>query len=229
MLCLLPVALIGAIRGGVPFGIILETYFLLVLGTITYHALALLVSTLLGRGGMAVSIFLFLVLVGMSSIDFYSPATPWNVPFLHLHSLSPFVLGNLIAKPPSMVVAGFPGFALAYVWSDMFLGKTLSHSLVLIVLYVTFTCWFMMAITCNLKRDPSIYEVYTPGQAFLFTLYVNLRWCWDSSTGQASFREELLFQWPIVLCASCAADRCGAATFHRDSVAICDPRIGSVA
>jgi len=173
-LCLMPVALIGAIRGHVPLGIVLETYVLLVLGSIAYHALALLASVLLGRGSIAVSVLLFLGLVGISSLDLFDVTISWSGPFLHLHAVSPFVLGDLIAQPPSVIERASTGLAQSYSWTDLFLGKAVPHSLVLTGLYVTFTCWFLLAITRNLKRDPSVYEIYSPIQAFLVVSYMNL-------------------------------------------------------
>ncbi|HKV05494.1 MAG TPA: hypothetical protein VJO53_10355 [Candidatus Acidoferrales bacterium] len=173
-LCLVPVALVGAIRGHVPLFIILEAYFLLLLGSIAYHALALMVSVFLARGGVAVSIFLYLALVGISSVNTFDDSAPWSVPFLKLHSVSPFGLGDLIAIPASVIERAPMGVEPRYLWSDVFLGITIPHSLVLTGLYIVFICWFFLAITRNLKRDPSVYEIYSPNQTFLFVLYVDI-------------------------------------------------------
>jgi ABC-type Na+ efflux pump permease subunit len=70
VVCLMPIAGWAAILAHVPVSAFLQIYVLLVLGSITYHALALLVSLLLERGTSAGGILFFLAVVGMSSIDF---------------------------------------------------------------------------------------------------------------------------------------------------------------
>jgi hypothetical protein len=58
----------------------------------------------------------------------------------------------------------------------------ISHAAVLTVLYVTLAAWFLLALARNIKRDPSVYEIYRPVQAFALSLYLNflalgfLRW-----------------------------------------------------
>lgn len=173
VLCFMPVALTGAIRGHVPLLLVLEAYGLVLLGSIAYHTLALMVSVLLGRGGTVVSILLFLALVAISSADFFNGSVPSRAQLLAIHPVSPFVVGDLISKPPTVAWVSSAGLASGYGWSDLLLDKAVSHSLVLTGLYVTFGCWFLLAVTRNLKRDPAVYEIYSPGQAFLFAMYLN--------------------------------------------------------
>jgi hypothetical protein len=57
---------------------------------------------------------------------------------------------------------------------DTFFGKQISHSWVLLVLYLTLAAWFLLAAVRNIKRDPLAYELYSPAQGFAFSLYLNL-------------------------------------------------------
>jgi hypothetical protein len=58
--------------------------------------------------------------------------------------------------------------------TDFLFGKPVHHVVVLVVLYLTFTAWYLLALTRNIKRDPSIYELYSPAQALGLALYFNL-------------------------------------------------------
>ncbi len=175
VICMMPVALIGAARAHLPATLVLGAYVILLMGSITYHALALLVSVLLSRtGGLVMSILLYLMLVWVSSYDFFADAVPWHSALLYIHTVNPFFAGSLIAQPASVIHSASNGLAAGFYVTDMFVGKPVSHFVVLVVLYVIFTAWFMLGITRNLKRDPSLYEVFSPNQAFAFVLYLNL-------------------------------------------------------
>jgi hypothetical protein len=174
-LCLMPVALLGAARGNVPVAQLVGAYIVLLMGSITYHAFALLVSTLLKRtGGLVTSIFLYLTIVWLSSVELYRPSIPWSVSVLDLHVVSPFFAGNLITQPDSVIQRAANGPGPVIHWTDMFFGKPIPHFAVLMALYLIFTAWFLLGITRNLKRDPSLYEVFSPIQATGFVLYLNL-------------------------------------------------------
>jgi hypothetical protein len=145
------------------------------MGSIAYHAFALLVSTLLNRtGGLVSSIFLYLMIVWLSSIELYRPSIPWSVSVLDLHVVSPLFAGNLITRPESVIQRAGDGAGPVIHWTDMFFGKPIPHFAVLMALYVIFTAWFLLGITRNLKRDPSLYEVFSPNQATTFVLYLAL-------------------------------------------------------
>lgn len=166
-LCLMPVALIAAAVAHLPALLVLELYFILFLGTLTFHAFALLISIFLGRSvGVIAAILLFLCLVYMSAVP--QVYRTWAI-----NSLSPFFAGS--------VLDGY-GFqtsehlfrAIAPKWRDAFFGIEIPHLLVFAAIHVTLIAWFLTAIRRNLKRDPSVYEAYSPLQAFLFTLYLGL-------------------------------------------------------
>jgi hypothetical protein len=169
VLCLMPIACWAAIRAQVPVSILLQIYVLVILGSITYHALALLISLLLERGTSAGGILFFLMFVGMSSIDFSQGESAFAA-----HELSPFFVFTILSPSTRGVTHG-----VSDVWgfpnqTDSFFGVQVSHFWVLIVLYATLTGWFLLASARNIKRDPSVYEVYSPVQGFALVLYLNL-------------------------------------------------------
>lgn len=162
VLCLMPIAIFAAALGHAPVVLVVEAYAILVVGCIAFHLLALLVSTTLGRGVSAIAVLPYLVLVALTSVD-YAPnrgnliQSNWT-----LHQLSPFAgPGVFTIEPP----AGL---------EDFFFGVSVPHFLVLMVIYFTLTAWFLLAIIRNLKRDPAVYELYSPLQAFVFAIYVSV-------------------------------------------------------
>jgi hypothetical protein len=56
----------------------------------------------------------------------------------------------------------------------VFFGLRFHHVPVLLVLYLTFTGWFLLAVTRNIKRDPSVYELYSPEESLGLLVYVNV-------------------------------------------------------
>lgn len=168
-LCLMPIAGWAAIRSQLPVSILLQIYLLVILGSITYHALALLISLLFERGTSAGGIIFFLVAVWISSIDVSQTESAFAA-----HELSPFYVYKLVAQS---AVGATPGISnmwgLAY-QADSFFGFQVSHFYLLLALYSTLTAWFLLALLRNIKRDPSVYEVYSPVQGFAFVVYLNL-------------------------------------------------------
>ena len=156
-LCLIPIALLGAFQGHVHFKLVAEAYLILFAGCIAFHILALLISMALGRGVSAIAILPFLILVALTSGDFSGGVSNWT-----FHQLNPFAAMTIIDSN-----AG-PGV------KDLFFGFSVSHFVVLTVIYFIFTAWFLLAIVRNLKRDPAVYELYSPGQAFGFAMFLNL-------------------------------------------------------
>jgi hypothetical protein len=168
-LCLMPIACWAAIRAHVPISILLQIYVLVILGSITYHSLALLISLFLERGTSAGGIISFLVVVWISSIDFNQAGSTFAA-----HELSPFYVYKLLAQSAGEAIPSFSNmWGLAY-QADSFFGLQVSHFCVLVVLYSTLTVWYLLASVRNIKRDPSVYEVYSPSQGFAFVLYLNL-------------------------------------------------------
>jgi hypothetical protein len=167
VLCLVPITLAAAFLSGVKIATILWIYAIIVLGTITYHAFALLVSLMAGRGSSAGIIIFFLIVVYMSA--FIEGDT---TSMFALRMISPYFAAQLphAADAPPKWAAGtaMPG------GKDLLFGAAVPHVMVLVALYVTLTGWFVLALVRNIKRDPSVYEIYSPVQAFGFVLYLHL-------------------------------------------------------
>jgi hypothetical protein len=167
VLCLTPVTLIAAIRAEVPFSTLLEVYWILLLGSITFHLLALLLSLLSPGGSHAGTMLFLLFLVGMGSIDFAS-----GVSTFALRQLSPFFVTELLGSSGTSDVAQNLSATLPPL-RDSFLGISVPHILVLTIIYATFSAFLLLAITRNIKRDPAVYEIYAPWQGLTFVLYLN--------------------------------------------------------
>jgi ABC-type transport system involved in multi-copper enzyme maturation permease subunit len=167
-LCLTPVALIGAVVGRIPFSIVLESYLILLLGCVAYHAFALVISSFWGPGSTAAAIILFLLLVFVSSIDWFQAGGIFSV-----HRLSPLCAPQLPGQYLTKARLAAAGQDYSG-WEDSFLGTLLPHAAVAIGIYVTFTAWFLAALNRNLERDPLMYEIYSPNQALAFAFYLTL-------------------------------------------------------
>lgn len=171
-LCLVPGAVAGAVTGAAGPSFVLAGYAVLVLGVITAHALALLVSLLIERGAAGAGAIL--VLVGA----WLGPAVFGVAGFaLSLTTLSPFIARTIMEQtswaiaPPAQDSADF--FARPSL-TDVLFGRPVHHVIVLIVLYAVFTAWFVLAVARNIKRDPAVYEIFTPVQALGMALWINL-------------------------------------------------------
>lgn len=169
VLCLMPVALIAALMAHISPELLLAAYVILLLGSITYHAFALLVSVMMGwgGGGSALAILFFLFAVGIT----YAPTAynGWTI-----RSLSPFVGVQMLG--PEFPGIAVPGLVMApvYGWRDSLFGWNVPHFAFLVALYLMLTAWFLLAIQRNLKREPGLYEIYSPLQAFGLSMYLML-------------------------------------------------------
>jgi hypothetical protein len=74
---------------------------------------------------------------------------------------------------PFAAVALFETNSRGALLVDRFFGVSVPHFAVLTALYLTLVAWFLLAIVRNLKRDPAVYELYSPIQAFGFAIYLN--------------------------------------------------------
>jgi hypothetical protein len=169
-LCLMPAALVGAFVGRARPSFVFTAYVVLFLGSVVFHAFALMVSLQIERNASAGAIILFLFLVQFTSISDFG--------FLSLCQFNAFYALDLVKMTSWQLDAVPTGYSM---WGstiaapvDVFFGWRVHHVPVLLVLYLTFTAWFLLATVRNIKRDPSIHEVFTPGQALGFALYINL-------------------------------------------------------
>jgi hypothetical protein len=170
VLCLMPLSIFAAVVAHIGVWIFVQAYLILLLGCIAYHSFAVLASMILGRGTSAWVIFVFLILVAFTSGNTGGEYSNWQ-----LQMFSPFVVISVVTE----------GHVRLY---DSFFGQALPHFPVLVALYVIFAVWFLLGITRNLKRDPAVYEIYSPVQAFFFALYLNVLllgfFNWKSPVGQ---------------------------------------------
>jgi hypothetical protein len=165
VLCLAPITIVAAYLSGVPVLTGLEIYLLLLTGAIAWHALALLISLMAGRGTFAGGIILLLILFWMSCLSGWDSGG-----MLALQGFSPYFAAQL------PIAVAQPGHALGELPAgrDLLFGAAVPHGLVLVVLWMSLTAWFLLAVARNIKRDPSVYEIYSPLQAFAFVLYLHL-------------------------------------------------------
>ncbi|HLB89692.1 MAG TPA: hypothetical protein VJK29_18690, partial [Terriglobales bacterium] len=167
VLCFMPAALVGGVKGGVRPSFFLAAFLVLLLGSIVYHAFALLVSLLLEHGSTAAAILLFLLLVWITSVDIQQRS-------FAVQELSPFFALELVRQHSWYVPSGVNASDVWYSPGDVFFGVPVHHLYVLMGLYLSLTAWFLLAIARNLKRDPAIYELYTPRQVLGLLLYLNV-------------------------------------------------------
>jgi hypothetical protein len=168
-LCLLPAAVVGAVASGAAPLFVLTAYLVLLLGAICYHAFALMISQLVERGAATAAVLVFIGLVLFPSQIVGT--------FLALSELSPQFAAHLSTQSDWVVGMDTPtGTFLGESRSvtDVLFGLPVHHAPVLIVLYLVFAAWFLLGVMRNIKRDPAIYELYTPAQALGLALFVNL-------------------------------------------------------
>jgi len=189
VLCLMPAALVGAAVGHARPTFVVAAYVVAVLGAISIHALALLLSLLLERGVAVAGGVLFLIVLWLNPLV---AARFW----LDLGSLSPFYASDLSTQMTWAVMSRPPGTIIyvpgGYGMTDVLFGWPVHHAVVAVALYAGFAAWFLLAVVRNIKRDPAGYEIFTPAQALGFLLFINLifigffRWSrWSAAEAQA--------------------------------------------
>jgi hypothetical protein len=160
--CLMPLALFGAVMGKQPIGSVLAMYVVVFVASLAVHALGLLISLLTVRGSHTGAILLLLVLLWGSAFG-----GGRSVGRFQVGSLGPFYAVEL-ARAESWESPSHPG------WTDMVFGHTVDHLPVLVVVDLAFLCWFLLAVTRNIKRDSNYYELYSPLQGLGFAMFLNL-------------------------------------------------------
>jgi hypothetical protein len=169
-LCLMPLAIFGAVQGKRPFLTVVAAYAVLLVATVTIHALALLISLLTVRGSHTGAILLLLVLLGGTA------GSGGGSHIFHTHPFGPFYAAEVVSwdalgSPSSQA----PFSRLESHWSiDVFFGKEVLHVPLLLAIDLLFGVWFMLALVRNIKRDPNYYEICSPLQALGFAVYLNL-------------------------------------------------------
>ena len=170
-LCLMPVAIFGAFMGKQKASIFLAIYAVLLVGSVTIHVLALLISLLAVRGSHTGAILLLLVVLWLSSTRI-APLL-----YFQIGPVGPFFAAQMIEweswHPRSITLRDGTTFDSPGVY-DVFFGKKVQHVPVLIAVDLLFAGWFLLALMRNIKRDPQYYEIYSPLQLLGFAMFLNL-------------------------------------------------------
>jgi len=165
-ICTIPAALVGAMAGGTSISLLAGAYLLLLTASIAVHALALVYSMGVTKGGTSVA-GLVLIFAFLTSV---TPAAQQRLIF-DLGMLGPaaavdFALHGTWEVRAKLTTSTSP-------WTDVFFGVPVHHLPVLLVLYLTFTAWCLLALARNLKRDPAMLELFSPAQSVGLLCYVN--------------------------------------------------------
>ena len=172
-LCLMPLALFGAVMGKRPALTVLAAYAVLLVASLAVHTLALLISLLTIRGSHTAAILLLLVILGSSA----SSATRSDI--TPVPPLGPFFAARIVEwgqwRPVGTAVKVVPGEEWNVPWNEeLFFGRRVGHVPVQLALDLMFAGWFLLALVRNIKKDPNYYEIYSPMQALGFAIYLNL-------------------------------------------------------
>src|SRR5579872_5101460 len=172
--CLLPAAIVGAVASGASWQFVLAAYLLLILGTLTYMAFALVISLFLQRGTATWAILLYLLVAYIAFQD-------RNEAVFSVGTVSPFFAIQLALQSTWNATQGARHFLMRNgapitipgPFEDRFFGIAVHHALVLFILFLTLIAWLVPAVARNIKCDPSNYEVYRPSQALGFLCYLD--------------------------------------------------------
>jgi hypothetical protein len=169
-LCLMPLAVFGALEGQRPFLSLVTAYVVLFVATLAFHALALLISLLTVRGSQTGAILLLLVLLAGSA------SGGGGSQIFQARSFGPFYgaevvsWGALGSAPVQTQLRRYDSQ-----WGmDVFFGHDVLHVPLLLVVDLLFAAWFLLALVRNIKRDPNYYEIYSPLQSLGFAIFLNL-------------------------------------------------------
>jgi hypothetical protein len=195
-LCLMPLSIFAAMFAHSEFFFFLAAYVVLLVASITFHALGLLMSVLSIRGSQTGAIILILLLIWISS---YGGGISSSTVF-RLGSLGPFFAPQLVSQTtwnPRELEKHFNYNGVSYEYNggmtDVLFGKHVHHFPVLLVLDVLLALWFFIAIVRNIKRDPAEYELYSPAQSLGLALFLNVvflaffNWRQDGDVDGAAF------------------------------------------
>ena len=171
-LCLMPLALFGAVMGRRPPLTVLAAYAVLLVASLAVHTLALLISLFTIRGSHTASILVLIAILGAS----FSNNNP--SPHFRAQPFGPFYAAQVLQWgewEPARTENGFGSSRLDPLWEeDTFFGQKVHHVPLLLVIDLLFAGWFLLALVRNIKRDPNYYEIYSPLQALAFAMFLNL-------------------------------------------------------
>jgi len=166
-LCFMPAALMAAALGKVRPSFLIAAYVFLILNSITFHAVSLVMSLVIERAASAGAALLLLLMVGFSNVPGFG--------IMELGPLSPLYADVLILESDwGAFWRATSGVSVEFDQTSVqFFGTAVPHPLAAAVIFVTFTGWMVLALVRNIKRDPAVYELYSPGQFLGLILYAN--------------------------------------------------------
>jgi hypothetical protein len=175
-LCATPITIFCLIKSRQSFTFVLAAYAVLLIGAILLHAFSLLISLLTVRGAHTSAIIFILVALWLFSNIFVLTGN-----YLYLGPLSPFYSSEVATQtawsaplPDAASFSAPPGRSSnAPGATDQFFGHPLPHLPVLLIVDALFIAWLLLALSRNIKRDPSQYELYSPLQTFGLTIFIN--------------------------------------------------------
>jgi ABC-type transport system involved in multi-copper enzyme maturation permease subunit len=174
--CMFPAALAGAVAADTPIDRILAAYLIIFIGAIAFHGVMLLFSLCASKtvggisgvfgGGLLFVILMILSIPGAShTVLDLGPLGPGAAVEFARHGGWNVYTGS--ERASGYTYAGSP-------WTDVFFGVPIHHLPVLLVLYVTFAAWCLLPLARNLKRDPALLELFSPGQSVGLLAYINV-------------------------------------------------------
>ena len=153
--CMLPLVVFAAIRGRQSIAFVLAGYVALLVGSLAFHALALLISLLIVRGAHTSAIVFVLVILALFS------SIPAGISyFFQLGSLSPFYASHVVTQSSWSVAEPAADVELQMppdLDIDVFFGRTVRHFPVMVVVDALLLAWLLLALCRNIKRDPHQY------------------------------------------------------------------------
>jgi hypothetical protein len=166
--CFVPMVIFAAVKGQQSFFFVIAAYAVLFIGSLTVHAFALLISLLTVRGAHTAAIIFILI-----ALWFFSNIFTLTSSYLYLGPLSPFYAAEVAVARSGVESYSPETYPMLAVTHDRFFGHSVSHLAVLLVLDFLFISWFLAALARNIKRDPNQYELYSPLQTFVLTIFIN--------------------------------------------------------
>jgi hypothetical protein len=142
--CMIPAALLGLQNSGWGIGDLIDSWILLIFGTLAFHAFTLMMSMVLRKSLSTGAVLVLLMVAGVPGMSWFSV----------------------------FMMRGTPG-AASSAHSLNFYGIPMPMTPFLSFVYASFAAWFILALERNIKRDPAMYELLTVRQALGFAAWQN--------------------------------------------------------
>ncbi len=195
--CLLPLSFVAAILAHTRLSYYAAAYAVMAVASIGFHSLALLLSVLSIRGSQTGGVILILLTLWVTA--YHGGGMVADSPF-RLEALGPFSAPHIADqtdwRPAALertdTYANWT-FRRSQGMTDVLFGVHVNHVPILLVIDSIFAFWFLLAVARNIKRDPTEYELYSPGQFLAFAVFLNLllvaffNWRFQTDIGQPVF------------------------------------------